>query len=386
MSAIPHFDVVIVGAGSIGTPAAFYLAKAGIKVLVIDRVPSVGQGSNKKAIGGIRATHSDPAKARLCLRSIEIFKNWQATYGDDIEWYQGGYCFVAYRPQEEAALKDVAAKQRRLGLDIQWLASQALLEIVPDLNPENLIGGSFSPQDGNASPLLATHAFYTHAVNYGAQFHFNEIVTGISIESGSVTGISTDRMKYSADIIINAAGAYAAETGALAGCSVPVRPDSHESAITEAVAHFLNPMVVDIRPAPGSSNFYFYQHFTGQIIFCITPDPPIWGYDQNETSSFLPMVARRMVEVMPRLKNIRIRRTWRGLYPMTPDGNPIIGWTPEIKGFLQAVGMCGQGFMLGPGVGELIVRLVQDRMLPGDGEILSILSPQRAFGSMEILK
>jgi sarcosine oxidase subunit beta len=118
MNPIPHYDVVVIGAGSIGTPAAFYLAKAGVKVLVIDRVPSVGQGSNKKAIGGIRATHSDPAKARLCLRSIDIFKTWQQTYGDDIEWYQGGYCFVAYRPQEETALKEVVARQRRLGLDI----------------------------------------------------------------------------------------------------------------------------------------------------------------------------------------------------------------------------------------------------------------------------
>jgi sarcosine oxidase subunit beta len=220
----------------------------------------------------------------------------------------------------------------------------------------------------------------------GAQFHFNEIVTGIAFESGCVTGISTKQAKYSTEIIINAAGAYAAEIAAMAGCSLPVKPDSHESAITEAVAHFLDPMVVDIRPAPGSSNFYFYQHFTGQIIFCLTPDPPVWGYDQDETSPFLPMVARRMLDVMPRLKNIRVRRTWRGLYPMTPDGNPILGWAPGIKGFLQAVGMCGQGFMLGPGVGELIVRMVQDRLLPEDGEILHILSPQREFGSIEVLK
>ncbi len=386
MSVIPHYDVVIVGAGSIGAPAAFYLAEAGFKVLVIDQVPSVGQGSNKKAIGGIRATHSDPAKARLCLRSIEIFKKWKETYGDDIEWFQGGYCFVAYSSQEEYALREVAKKQRGLGLDISWLESRELLNIVPDLNPVNLIGGTYSPQDGNASPLLATHAFYTHAVQLGAQFHFNEKVTAIDIETGSVAGLRTNQGQYSTDIIINAAGAYAAEISALAGTSVSVKPDSHESAITEAVAHFLDPMIVDIRPAPGSSNFYFYQHYTGQIIFCITPDPPIWGYGQDETSSFLPMVARRMVEVMPRLRNIRVRRTWRGLYPMTPDGNPIIGWAPEIKGILQAVGMCGQGFMLGPGVGELIVRMVQDKLSPEDRNILRFLSPERVFGTVEVLK
>ena len=145
-------------------------------------------------------------------------------------------------------------------------------------------------------------------------------------------------------------------------------------------------MIVDIRPAPGSSNFYFYQHYTGQIVFCITPSPQIWGFDQSETSDFLPMVARRMVEVMPRLKNIRVRRTWRGLYPMTPDGNPIIGWAKEVEGLLLAVGMCGQGFMLGPGVGELLTRVVINQLAPGDDQVLKALAPDRPFGGMEMLK
>jgi len=69
-----------------------------------------------------------------------------------------------------------------------------------------------------------------------------------------------------------------------------------------------------------------------------------------------------MIEIMPRLKNIRVRRTWRGLYPMTPDGFPIIGWSQEVNGFLQAAGMCGQGFMLGPGVAELLARMVTNEL------------------------
>lgn len=383
---LPHFDVVVIGAGSIGAPAAFYLAQAGLKVLVLDRVPSVGQGSNKKAIGGIRATHSDPAKVRLCLRGIEIFKSWKETYGDEIEWVQGGYCFVAYRQQEESALQAIAKKQQSLGLNIHWHDRRELLEIVPDLNPVDLLGGTFSPEDGNASPLLATHAFYAHAQQRGVQFHFNETVREIYTQSGKVVGLRTDQGSYGTDVIINAAGAWAAEIGSLLGISIPVQPDSHESAITEAVAPFLKPMIVDIRPAPGSSNFYFYQHYTGQIVFCITPSPSIWGFDQNETSNFLPMVARRMVEVMPRLKNIRVRRTWRGLYPMTPDGNPIIGWASAPAGFLLAVGMCGQGFMLGPGVGELLARMVLKKTTSEDEEILKILSPERKFAGMEMLK
>lgn len=381
-----RYDVIIIGAGSVGAPAAFSLAQAGIPTLVIDKMPSVGQGSNKTAIGGIRATHSDPAKIHLGLRSIEIFSTWQEQYGDDIEWYKGGYSFVAYRQREERILKDLLAIQHSYGLNIDWRDKEALLEVIPDLNSEGLIGGTFSPDDGNASPLLAIHAFYSHARRLGTEFHFGEMVTGIVVEGGRVRGVKTDKGEYSAGVVVNAAGPWAREVAAMAGLDVPVTPDSHEAAITEAVTRFLDPMVVDIRPMPGSANYYFYQHYTGQIVFCITPSPNIWGFDVRETSAFLPMVARRMVGLMPKLKNLRVRRTWRGLYPMTPDGFPIVGWSEEVAGYLLAVGLCGQGFMLGPGLGELLARMVQNDLEPEDREVLEHLSPCREFAGQEKLK
>ncbi len=383
---VKTYDAIIIGAGSVGAPAALALAEAGVRTLVIDRLPSVGQGSNKTAIGGIRATHSDPAKIRLSLRSIEIFSTWKEKCGDEIEWYRGGYSFVAYREREAKILQDLLTIQHNYGLNIHWLDKAALLEVIPALNPDGLIGGTHSPDDGNASPLLAIHAFYRHAKRLGAEFHFDENVTGIAVENGRVRGVTTDKGQYGADVVINAAGPWAKQVAEMVGLDVPVRPDSHEAAITEAVARFLDPMVVDIRPAAGSANYYFYQHYTGQIVFCITPSPNIWGEDTRETSGFLPMVARRMVDVMPCLKNIRVRRTWRGLYPMTPDGFPIVGWIERIEGFLLAVGMCGQGFMLGPGLGELLARMVQNTLTAEDEETLAQLSPYREFAGQEKLK
>lgn len=206
------------------------------------------------------------------------------------------------------------------------------------------------------------------------------------IDGDSVTGVKTTKGEYHAPIVINAAGAHARPLAQLAKLDVPVTPDAHESGITEPVSHFLNPMIVDIRPGPGSANFYFYQHITGQILFCITPSPSIWGDLTNETSEFLPMASRRLVDLMPRLANIRVRRSWRGLYPMTPDGFPIIGWAKELHGYLYAVGMCGQGFMLGPGVAELLVRMIQQALTEKDQEILSYLSPYREFAGQEKLK
>jgi sarcosine oxidase subunit beta len=386
MTANKSFDVIVVGAGSVGAPAALALAEAGLEVLVVDRHPSVGQGSNKRAIGGLRATHSDPAKIRICLRSLEIFATWKERHGDDLEWYKGGYSYVAYRPEEERTLKGLLTGQKAVGLNIDWHEASSFLQIIPDLNPEGLIGGTFSPDDGNASPLLAIHAFYRRARSLGARFFFNERVTGVVVSGGRVAGVRTDKGEYGAPVVINAAGPWGAEIAAMAGIEVPVRPDSHEAAVTEAVARFLDPMVVDIRPVAGSANYYFYQHATGQVIFCITPSPSLWGMDVRETSSFLPMVARRMVGLIPRLGNLRVRRTWRGLYPMTPDGFPIVGWARELEGYMLAVGMCGQGFMLGPGLGELIARMIQGKASEDDRETLTYLSPYREFKGQERLK
>jgi sarcosine oxidase subunit beta len=89
---------------------------------------------------------------------------------------------------------------------------------------------------------------------------------------------------------------------------------------------------------------------------------------------------------MPRLKNIKIRRTWRGLYPMTPDGSPIVGNVKDLKGYINAAGMCGQGFMLGPGLGELISRLINNKLTSSDKEILEEMTLYRDFSAVEKLK
>ncbi len=381
------YDVIIIGAGSIGLPTAFCMAQAGMQPLLIDQFASPGQGSNKAAIGGIRATHSAPSKIRLCLKSLEVFSTWKETYGDDIEWYQGGYSFVAYREREERVLKDLLKIQQAYGLDIHWLDGDDLLEVIPDLQPERLIGGTYSPGDGSASPLLTAHAFYTRAREQGAEFRFRERVTGIIRRRGKVVGVRTDQGGYATETVINAAGPWARAVAQMSGLDVPVAPDSHEAGITEPVARFVEPMIVDIRPAEGSKNYYFYQHGTGALVFCITQEPPIVGTDRRETSEFLPMIAPRMVGLMPKLANIRVRRTWRGLYPMTPDGFPIIGRARELAGYIYAVGMCGQGYMLGPGVGALLSRMVQEELTPEEDEkTLEELSPYRNFGREEKLK
>ena len=380
------YDIIIVGAGSVGVPTAMALAEKGLKPLVIDRHASPGQGENKHAIGGIRATHSTPGKILICRRSLEIFSGWQQRHGDDIEWLKGGYVYPVYRRQDEEMLRGLLPVQRQYGLKIDFVDAEKIRALIPGINPQRLRGGTVSPDDGSISPLLSINAFYRRALKLGAEFHFKENVSRILHANGQVVGVATDKGRYSTGVVVDAAGPFAAELCKTADVDLPIVPDSHEGAVTEPVEPFFQCMVVDVRPAPGSKNYYFYQNRHGQVIFCITPEPPIIGRDKRETSVFLPQVCARLVHLLPRLKNLRVRRTWRGLYPTTPDGAPLVGWNQAVKGLLHVGGMCGQGLMLAPGVSELAARIITGETTADDALILQEFSPYRKFEEQEALK
>jgi sarcosine oxidase subunit beta len=352
------YDAIIAGAGSVGLPTAVFLAAEKVRVLVIDELPSPGQGQNKSAIGGVRATHSDPAKIRTCQLSLEVFASWKEKYGDDIHFQRGGYCFPVYEEEHERALKDLLIVQKEYGLNIDWVERDGLAELLPGINADGLKGGTFSPGDGNISPMMTARAFYNQAVRAGVEFRFGEKVTGLAGGNGAVIEVRTDRGKYATGKFLNAAGANAAEIGGLMGLDLPIAPDSHEGGVTEPVKPFFRPLVVDIRAFPGSKNFYFYQEEGGHVVFCLTPEPVIPGLNRDSTSDFLPQSARRLIRLFPRLRNVRVRRVWRGLYPMTPDGVPIVDEVREREGYYVAAGFCGQGLMLGPGIAKNIVSLM----------------------------
>lgn len=364
---------------------AWNLAKKGIKVAVIEKNSSVGQGQNKAAIGGIRATHSDPAKIQICQKSLDIIRRMEPEFGFDVDWVQGGYMFPVYDHETEQKLRDLLEYQKHFQLNIDWITANEVEDLAPGIANKHLLGATYSPEDGSASPLRVIDAFYVMANYEGAEFLFNEEVIDFESSGNKITQVTTTKNTYETGMVVNAAGAFAREICAKAGLDVPVYPDSHEGGITEPVKRFFEPMIVDIRPEKGSANYYFYQNGEGQVVFCITPEPKIVGKDCDNTSEFLPMVVKRMINLYPRLRNLRIRRTWRGLYPMTPDGFPIVGFPKEYDNLLLAIGMCGQGFMLGPGLGEILSEIIIDKSEEYQ-DILDELTLYRNFTGEEKLK
>ncbi len=264
-----HYDAIIIGAGSVGNPTAYFLAQHNMKVLVLEELAASGQGENKAAIGGVRATHSDPAKIQICLKSLEIFSNWEQKTGTNIGWKKGGYCFPVFREQEEQILKSILPIQKSYGLIIDWFNHEKIQEIVPGINKKNLRGGTYSPHDGQVSPLLAAESFTNEATRLGADFHYKEPVTNLLMSKNTITGVKTKQNTYTANYIINTAGAHASAICKMAGLDIPVNPDSHEAGISAPIKPFLDPLVVDLRPGPEckTANFYFGQNQEGQIYY-----------------------------------------------------------------------------------------------------------------------
>jgi sarcosine oxidase subunit beta len=374
-------DVVVIGAGAVGLPSAYFLAQEGMQVTLVDKEPAPAQGSFKAAIGGIRATHSEPAKIALCKDSLRTFSTWKEKTGTEIGWKMGGYCYPVYREEDEKLLKDMFPIQHKYGLKIDWLDADGIKKVVPGINAEGLRGGTLSIEDGQASPLLFASSLTEECKKLGVEFRLGESVEQVLVESGRVVGVKTDKGIISTDYALNAAGSRASQIAATVNLPVPVSPDSHEAGVSMPVDQFLDPMVVDIRPgAEGkTANFYFGQTHDGSFIFCYTPSPIIPGEDRRCTSQFLPILAKRLLDLIPRFKHLVIRRLWRGVYPMTPDGLPIIGEAANVEGFYVAAGLCGQGFMLGPGIAKNIAHHIARGTPYLDPYLFDALSPERDF-------
>ena len=256
---VKFYDILIIGAGSIGVPLSFYLAKKGVKVAVIEKKSSVGRGQNRAAIGGIRATHSDPAKIKIGLETLKIMREMKDQYGYDVDWIEGGYLFPVYDEKDEKKLKKLLKIQKSYNLNIDWITVNEVRKLIPGINKNNLRGGTYSPEDGSASPLKTADAFYMLAKDIGVDFYFNEEVIDAELLERKIEVIKTTSGIYKSDLVIDCSGGDAKEVGKIFKLDLPVFPESHEAGITEPVERFFNPMVVDMRPENGSANFIFIK-------------------------------------------------------------------------------------------------------------------------------
>ncbi|MBN2092735.1 FAD-binding oxidoreductase [candidate division KSB1 bacterium] len=346
-----EFDVIIIGGGIIGLATAYYLAKQHQSVLVLEK-SYIGSGSTGRCISGIRAQFSTETSIKLAMHSIELFQGMDREFGHSVEWSPTGYLFLAHDEERKEGFLKVMQIQQQQGLDVRFYERNEIEKIFPYVNTQDLIGGTYCPTDGQADPFLVLKGYFRGIKKNNGQIRTHtEVIAVEATSSDSYQVICSNNDIYSAKKILNAAGPFAKEVGAMIGLDLPVEPERHEAAITEPIEFMKVPMVVDYR----KDGCYFVQRLTGQFIGCYTPDEKIPGHSLNSTFEFMTEMPRRMMRLMPMLKDISIIRQWSGSYSMTPDGNPIIGET-KIPGFYICVGMCGHGFMFGPALGEFMAH------------------------------
>src|SRR5216684_6481498 len=212
-------DVVIIGGGIVGSSIAWQLTDAGCKnVLVIERESSQGKGSTGKSMGGVRAQFSTPVNIQMSLYSIPFYARFDEVLGYPSEYRPQGYMFLATKHVHLDYLRANFERQKSLGLTTASLIDvREIVDRLPQLRHDDILGGSFCATDGFVDPYSVMTGFTACATEQGATLWRNAEVTAIHVDERGVSGIETSRGPVATRVVVNAAGAWAAQVAKLAG-------------------------------------------------------------------------------------------------------------------------------------------------------------------------
>jgi len=335
---------VIVGGGIVGCAAAYYLAKRGARVTVLEK-NGVGSGASGRSGGGVRQSARASAEIPLANESVALFQTLSDELGLDVEYVQRGNLRLVESVDHLRPMQVDVTRQQALGLDVCWVGQAEVCEMVPALRRESVLGASFCPTDGHANPLKLTTGFANGARRAGAKFITGCEVRHIRQTDSGETLIETSRGDFRARTVVVAAGAGARALCLNMGFDLPLANMRYESLVTEAM-----PPIFPYMFGVAAADLFFRQtrhgsvHFGGGMVE--------QGEDERTTAKNVQLAAEHIVRLVPGLGQVNLVRTWGGLDPSTPDGIPIMDYLDE--NVIVATGFCGHGFALGPVVGRYL--------------------------------
>lgn len=348
-------SIVIIGAGISGLSTAYNLAKAGMKDIHVVDKGYFTNGSTGRCGAGVRQQWATKLNCILAKKSIEFFgrANEELKYHKDIEFKQEGYLILATTKEEDEQFTKNVKLQNSIGIPSEKLTVEEALKIVPHLNKDSFISATFCKTDGHVNPFLMSEAYYLAAKRLGVEFHFFEEVKDIVLEDGRIKKVITEKDVYETDKVLNAAGGYAKEIGAMAGVEIPVFSENHEILVTERARTMQGPMVMSF-----SKNIYCQQVPHGSFLMGRSNPDAVPSHDISSSWEFLDEMALTVKDILPEVAKLRVIRTWGGSYNVSPDRQPIISDTKELTGFYMACGFSGHGFMFAPITGELLTKII----------------------------
>ncbi|MGN9769133.1 NAD(P)/FAD-dependent oxidoreductase [Micromonospora sp. SD12] len=358
-------DVVVIGAGMVGVACAYYAARAGLAVTVVDR-GGVAAGTTGAGEGNILVSDKPPGpELALARHSVALWRELgESLGGEHIELEHKGGLVVAASPAEHAALRAFAASQRAVGVEAYEVAAEALPGFEPHL-ARDLAGGVHYPQDMQVQPMLAAAHLLRAA---GVRLLTGTRVVGVRRDAtGAVRAVVTDRGTLHTATVVNAAGVWAGEVAALAGVELPILPRRGFILVTEAlpplVRHkvYAAGYVANVGRSSGDLEVSPVVEGTRAGTILIGSTRERVGFDPTIPLPALRRLAAGAVRLFPVLGRVSAIRAYRGFRPYSPDHLPMIGADPRVPGLYHAAGHEGAGIGLAPATGHAVAALLTGR-------------------------
>jgi glycine/D-amino acid oxidase-like deaminating enzyme len=399
-----HADAVVVGAGIVGCAAAYFLARRGLRVAVVERGTVHGEQSRKNW-GFVRQQGRDPSELPLMMESNRFWRGLEAELGADIEWVQGGNLALAVNDERMALFEQWLPVARDFGLDSRIISPADLLTVVPGL-AGRWAGGLYTPSDGHADPEKATDALARAAVAHGASIHLGCAVEGVATRSGAVSAVATERGEIATSWVVCAAGAWSWRLARTLGLALPQRwvrgtvarttpaPPVTPCAVWAPGVAFRQRRDGSFNIAAGGAldhdvtldslrqvRFFLPSFWKNKAMFrfhvgrplgrslrAALPGSSAWrhplvwdrGIEPLPNPDKVRLSLAELGRVLPSVRHLGIARSWAGYIDATPDLLPVLGEVAAPRGFLLATGFSGHGFAMGPVAGRLVSELIVD--------------------------
>ncbi len=366
-------DVVVVGAGVIGTSVAYYLAKSGADVILVEE-GRIGNGSSSGCDGFVIMQSKSPGPhLNMALASEVMYRTLAEELDWDIEYEHSGGMIVIERGEELAAMKKFMEKQRSIGLEVDLLTGDEARELEPALAP-HVVGATISSRDAQVNPMQLMFGYAQAAERKGARILRNAPVTEILTDGRNrVNGVIAGGERISASSVVCCTGVYTPKLLGPLRIDLPIKPRRGQLLVTEPVEPVIRHVMLCARYIAAKYHpellegaqddamrlgvgMALEQTRDGGILIGSTRE--FVGFDRGNTALGVQTVAAHALRIVPALQDIRVVRSFAGLRPYTPDGKAFMGKTPGYEGLYVAAGHEGDGIAYSPITGKTMADLI----------------------------
>ncbi len=351
-------DVIIIGSGVIGCATAYYTAKKGLSVIVLDKDNCIGNGGSSRNGGGVRQSGRDPRELPLAIYGVEnVWPTLSETLGVDVEYHKEGNLRLGKTETHKKILQGLTDRAVACGLNVKMIDGEEVRKINPYLSDE-VTCASWCPTDGHANPLTTTLGFYKNARALGVKFLLGEEVVELKKIKGTLQQVITKNAVYTAKKIVVSAGYESRFITQTVGIDIPMRAELIEALVTEAEPKMFPQML-----GTADADFYGHQTNHGSFVFGGASGFESTNLDsgiQHTDSRTAPCICRGIMKYIPKLADAKIVRTWAGYEDLSVDGVPVISTVEEVPGLIIACGFTGHGFGISPVVGQILSQLCAD--------------------------